>query len=308
GGSRVTVQAPVAPTSAYSASERNICPPFLRGKRRAAQGKVPANQGSPPPPAGAVRRRKSVVPNTAMRRAKIVCTLGPATSTPERIGQLIDAGMDVARLNFSHGDRDTHLRTFQTVRAEAERRDRAVAVLLDVQGPKIRVGRFAEGQVELVAGQEFVITTDTSVPGDARRVSTTYAGLPGDVKVGAQILLDDGLLALEVAEVREREVVTVVRTGGVLKNNKGINLPDAEVSAPALTEKDRADLGFAVRIGVDYIALSFVRSAADVRQARTLVTANGQSIPIIAKIEKPQAVERLEEIITEAYGIMVARC
>ncbi|HLU66541.1 MAG TPA: pyruvate kinase [Kofleriaceae bacterium] len=242
-----------------------------------------------------------------MRRAKIVCTLGPATSTPERIGQLIDAGMDVARLNFSHGDRDTHLRTFQTVRAEAERRDRAVAVLLDVQGPKIRVGRFAEGQVELVAGQEFVITTDTSVPGDARRVSTTYAGLPGDVKVGAQILLDDGLLALEVAEVREREVVTVVRTGGVLKNNKGINLPDAEVSAPALTEKDRADLGFAVRIGVDYIALSFVRSAADVRQARTLVTANGQSIPIIAKIEKPQAVERLEEIITEADGIMVAR-
>jgi pyruvate kinase len=242
-----------------------------------------------------------------MRRAKIVCTLGPATSSPARIGALIDAGMDVARLNFSHGERDTHLRTLGAVRAEAEKRDRAVAVLLDVQGPKIRVGRFAEGEAELVPGARFVITTDPSILGDASRVSTTYAGLPGDVQVGSQILLDDGLLALEVIEVAEREVATIVRIGGLLKNNKGINLPDVAVSAPALTEKDRADLGFAVRNGVDYVALSFVRSADDVRQARALVTANGQSIPIIAKIEKPQAVERLDEIIAEADGIMVAR-
>jgi pyruvate kinase len=193
------------------------------------------------------------------------------------------------------------------VRSEAEKRDRSVAVLLDVQGPKIRVGRFTDGQVELRPGAEFIITTDPAIQGDARRVSTTYAGLPGDVQVGAQILLDDGLMALQVTEVRRDEVVTVVRTGGVLKNNKGINLPDAAVSAPALTEKDRSDLAFAVRLGVDYIALSFVRSPQDVREARALVTANGRSIPIIAKIEKPQAVERLDEIIAEADGIMVAR-
>jgi pyruvate kinase len=242
-----------------------------------------------------------------MRRAKIVCTLGPATSSPERIGQLIDAGMDMARLNFSHGDRDAHLKTFQTVRAEAARRDRAVAILLDVQGPKIRVGRFAAGQIELVVGKEFIITTDASVVGDERRVSTTYAGLTGDITTGQQILLDDGLMCLEVMEIRGNDVVTVVRTGGVLKNNKGMNLPDVAVSAPAVTEKDRADLSFGLRIGVDYVALSFVRAAEDVRIARALVTADGRSIPIIAKIEKPQAIERLDEIIAEADGIMVAR-
>src|SRR6266545_1622772 len=144
-----------------------------------------------------------------MRRAKIVCTLGPATSSPEMIGQLIDAGMDVARLNFSHGERDAHLKALQAVRNESQKRDRAVAVLLDVQGPKIRVGRFASGPVELVAGREFVITTDTAVAGDEHRVSTTYAGLPGDVRPGALILLDDGLLTLEVTDVRGNDVVTV---------------------------------------------------------------------------------------------------
>jgi pyruvate kinase len=242
-----------------------------------------------------------------MRRAKIVCTLGPATSTPEKIGELIDAGMDVARLNFSHGERDTHLKALQAVRSEAQKRDRAVAVLLDVQGPKIRVGRFASGGAELVPGREFVITTDTSVPGDEKRVSTTYSALPGDVKPGSQILLDDGLLALEVTDVRGNEVVTTVRIGGVLKDNKGMNLPDVAVSAPGLTEKDRADLTFGMRVGVDYIAQSFVRSPEDVRQARQLVTAEGRSIPIIAKIEKQQALDRLDEIIHESDGIMVAR-
>jgi pyruvate kinase len=242
-----------------------------------------------------------------LRRAKIVCTLGPATSSPERIGQLIDAGMDVARLNFSHGERDVHLKTLQAVRSEAEKRDKAVAILLDVQGPKIRVGRFADGKVELQAGQTFTITTDPSVVGDARRVSTTYGKLADDVRPGTQILLDDGLMALDVTEVRDGEVITTVKVGGVLKNNKGINLPDVPVSAPALTDKDRGDLAFGMRVGVDYVALSFVRSADDVRQARQLVTANGQSIPIIAKIEKPQAIEQLDEIINEADGIMVAR-
>ncbi len=242
-----------------------------------------------------------------LRRAKIVCTLGPATASQERIGQLIDAGMDVARLNFSHGERDVHLKTLQAVRAEAEKRDRAIAILLDVQGPKIRVGRFADGQIELQPGQTFTITTDPSVVGDTRRVSTTYPKLAEDVKPGTLVLLDDGLLALEVTDVRDGEVITTVKVGGVLKNNKGINLPDVAISAPSLTDKDRGDLAFGVRVGVDYIALSFVRAAEDVRQARALVTANGQSIPIIAKIEKPQAIERLDEIINEADGIMVAR-
>ncbi len=242
-----------------------------------------------------------------MRRAKIVCTLGPATSSPEKIGELIDAGMDVARLNFSHGERADHLKALQAVRSEAHKRDRAVAVLLDVQGPKIRVGRFAAGTVELVAGRQFTITTDTSVRGDEHRVSTTYAGLPGDVRPGAQIMLDDGLLTLEVTEVRGNEVVTAVRIGGTLKDNKGINLPDVVVSAPGLTDKDRADLSFGVSVGVDYIAQSFVRSPEDVREARALVTAGGQSIPIIAKIEKQQALDRLDDIIREADGIMVAR-
>lgn len=242
-----------------------------------------------------------------MRRAKIVCTLGPATSSPERIGDLIDAGMDVVRLNFSHGSHETHARLFQTVRKEARKRNRSVAILLDLQGPKIRVGSFAGGAVELTAGREFTITTDTSVAGDRHRVSTSYDGLPGDVKVGDKILLDDGYLSLAVTDVTDNEVRTVVVAGGILKDNKGINLPFVEVSAPALTEKDRADLAFGMSLGVEYIALSFVRSADDVREARQLATADGVRIPIIAKIEKPQAVDALAEIVEASDGIMVAR-
>lgn len=242
-----------------------------------------------------------------MRRAKIVCTLGPSSSSAERIGELIDAGMDVARLNFSHGDHDGHLAVYRTVRAEAERRGKAVAILLDVQGPKIRVGRFIDGAVELKAGEEFVITTDRSVKGDRHRVSTTYAGLPGDVRVGDQILLDDGYLALAVTEVVDNEVKTIVVSGGTLKNNKGINLPNVDVSAPCLTDKDKADIAFGMRLGVDYIAMSFVRTPGDVLQAKKLATADGISIPIIAKIEMPQAVDCIEAIADVADGIMVAR-
>ncbi|HTR52638.1 MAG TPA: pyruvate kinase [Kofleriaceae bacterium] len=242
-----------------------------------------------------------------MPRAKIVCTLGPASSTPERIGELIDAGMSVARLNFSHGSHEDHAKMLQIVRAEAERRGKAVAALLDLQGPKIRVGRFAAGQIELKPGSEFTITTDQSVVGDQHRVCTTYAQLPLDVKTGDQILLDDGYLALAVSEVRDREVKTIVITGGVLKNNKGINLPGVEVSAPALSEKDRIDIGFALRHGVDYVALSFVRRPEDVLEAKRLLTVDQVSIPVIAKIEKPQALERLGDIIEAADGVMVAR-
>jgi pyruvate kinase len=241
-----------------------------------------------------------------MPRAKIVCTLGPASSTPERIGELIDAGMSVARLNFSHGSHDDHARMLAIVRSEADRRGKAIAALLDLQGPKIRVGKIANGQIELRQGGELTITTE-DILGDERRVPTTYAGLPRDVKVGDQILLDDGYLCLAVANVTDREVKTIVVTGGILKNNKGINLPGVDVSAPALSEKDRTDIGFALRHGVDYVALSFVRRAEDVHEAKRLLTVDKVSIPVIAKIEKPQALERLGEIIDASDGIMVAR-
>jgi pyruvate kinase len=241
-----------------------------------------------------------------MSRAKIVCTLGPASSTPERIGELIDAGMSVARLNFSHGSHEDHAKMLQVVRHEADRRGKAIAVLLDLQGPKIRVGKFAAGQVQLRTGAEFTITTEPVV-GDERKVSTSYAALPRDVKPGDHILLDDGYLALAVTSVTDHEVRTVVVTGGVLKDKKGINLPGVEVSAPALTEKDRVDIGFALRHGVDYVALSFVRRPEDVVEAQRLLTVDQVSIPVIAKIEKPQALERLGEIIDVANGVMVAR-
>jgi pyruvate kinase len=242
-----------------------------------------------------------------MPRAKIVCTLGPASSTPERVGELIDAGMNVARLNFSHGSHEDHAKMLTVVRSEADRRGKAVAVLLDLQGPKIRIGKFANGQIELKAGGELTITTDTSVVGDEKRVSTTYAQLPLDVKPGDHLLLDDGYLSLAVTDVRDKEVKTVVVTGGVLKNNKGINLPGVEVSAPALSEKDRIDIGFALRHNVDYVALSFVRRPEDVIEAKRLLTVDQVSIPVIAKIEKPQALERLKEIVEVSDGIMVAR-
>jgi len=241
-----------------------------------------------------------------MPRAKIVCTLGPASSTPERIGELIDAGMSVARLNFSHGSHDDHARMLQIVRTEAERRGKAIAALLDLQGPKIRVGRISGGQIDLRPGAALTITTE-DILGDERRVSTTYTGLPRDVKVGDQILLDDGYLCLAVTQVRDRDVDTIVVTGGILKNNKGINLPGVDVSAPALSDKDRIDIGFALRHGVDYVALSFVRRPEDVVEAKRLLTVDQVSIPVIAKIEKPQALDRLGDIIDASDGIMVAR-
>jgi pyruvate kinase len=241
-----------------------------------------------------------------MPRAKIVCTLGPASSTPERIGELIDAGMNVARLNFSHGTHEDHAKVLANVRSEADRRGKAVAALLDLQGPKIRVGKFAAGQVELKPGAEFTITTEPCV-GDEKRCSTTYSMLPMDVKVGDHILLDDGYLTLAVTHVADRDVKTVVVAGGMLKNNKGINLPGVEVTAPALSEKDRIDIGFGLRHGVDYVALSFVRRPEDLIEAKRLLTADQISIPVIAKVEKPQALDRLGDIIDASDGVMVAR-
>jgi len=242
-----------------------------------------------------------------MRRSKIVCTLGPATSSPERIGELIDAGMDVARLNASHGDHDGLRRMREIVADEARKRGKAVATLLDLQGPKIRVGKFADGSVELAKGARFTITTDSSVVGDVHRVNTSYTGLPGDVKPGDQILLDDGYLSLVVVEISGNDVITEVETGGVLSNHKGINLPNVAVSAPALTDKDRKDLELGVDMGVEYIALSFVRNPEDVAEAKRLAMRGNAEIPVIAKIEKPHALERLDDIIAVADGLMVAR-
>jgi len=222
------------------------------------------------------------------------------------IGKLIDAGMDVARLNFSHGDTDSHLATLRMVRSEAQKRGRAIAILQDLQGPKIRVGKFAHGFVELPEGSEFTITT-RDVVGDEHIVSTSYKHLPGDVRPGDLILLDDGYLSMEVVRVDGEDVKTRVVQGGTLKDKKGINLPGVKISAPALTEKDRADLAFGLRAGVDFIALSFVRAPSDVSEARRLATTDEHRIPIIAKLEKPEAVERLEEIIEVADGVMVAR-
>jgi pyruvate kinase len=242
-----------------------------------------------------------------MRRAKIVCTLGPASREPTFIGNLIDEGMNVARINFSHGDPKDHEAAVASVRAEAEKRGRPVAVLQDLQGPKIRVGRFVEGQIELEPGAEFTLTT-REVPGTVEIASTTYKGLPRDVQPGDVLLLDDGLLSLDVIECDGTDVVTRVLVGGTLKNNKGINLPGVKVSAPALTDKDRRDLELGLKLGVDFVALSFVRSPDDVDEAVQLATLpSGRHIPIIAKIEKPEAIERLEEIVDRADGIMVAR-
>jgi len=239
-----------------------------------------------------------------MRKAKIVCTLGPSTDSPERIEALVRAGMDVARLNFSHGVHADHERRLRWVREASEKVGRPVAVLLDLQGPKIRTGKMQDGKILLEEGAEVVITTE-EVLGTPERFSTTYQGLVGDVHVGDEILLADGRLKLVVLKkVRKTEIRCRVLQGGELGSNKGINLPGTKVSAPSLTEKDRVDLDFGLAIGVDYVALSFVRSAEDVLEIKRIV---GDSVPVIAKIEKPQAVANIDAISEIADGVMVAR-
>ncbi|MFW6596956.1 pyruvate kinase [Propionibacteriaceae bacterium Y2011] len=241
-----------------------------------------------------------------MRRAKIVCTLGPATSSPERLRELVAAGMDVARLNMSHGDHADHKQNLEAVRAAAADADRAIAVLVDLQGPKIRLGRFAAGKETLAYGAKFTITTD-DIEGTAERCSTTYAGLPGDVKAGDKILIDDGRLMVEATEVTDTEVHTTVLVGGQVSNNKGINLPGVAVSVPAMSEKDIEDLRWGLRNGADMIALSFVRNAADAAAVHQVMDEEGRRIPVVAKLEKPQAVENLDEIIDAFDALMVAR-
>ncbi|WP_026119967.1 pyruvate kinase [Nocardiopsis potens] len=240
------------------------------------------------------------------RRAKIVATLGPATSSPETLRELVDAGLDVARLNLSHGTHDDHRANYENVRAAAKEKGRNVGILADLQGPKIRLGTFADGPVDLTPGDPFTITTE-EVPGDARKVSTTYKGLPGDVRPGDRVLIDDGRVVLECTKTTGTDVHTRVVIGGPVSNHKGLNLPGVAVSVPALTDKDERDLRWALAQGVDMVALSFVRSPADADEVHRIMDEAGVRVPLIAKIEKPQAVERLQDIIEVFDGVMVAR-
>lgn len=242
-----------------------------------------------------------------MRRAKIVCTLGPATDTLEQIQKLADAGMDVARLNMSHGERSDHEKVYAHVRRVTRELGKAIAIFADLQGPKIRLGTFEHGgPVTLEPGASFTITTE-DVQGTVDRCSTTYKDLPGDVSPGDEILIDDGQVRLRATEVTDTDVTAKVEIGGPVSNHKGINLPGVEVSVPALSEKDISDLRWALHLGVDFIALSFVRSSKDAEDVRKIMREEGILRPIIAKIEKPQAVKNLDEIIDSFDAFMVAR-
>jgi pyruvate kinase len=243
-----------------------------------------------------------------MRRAKIVCTLGPASQSQEMLEALLEAGMDVARLNFSHGSHEQHAENIAKLRAASMKVRKAVGILGDLQGPKIRTGRFLTGSTELKEGGEFHITTDESVKGTDEIVSTTYPHLAADVNPGDRILLDDGLLELRVLETDKKQLIrTKVVHGGTLKNNKGINLPGVAVRADALTPKDKEDLIFGIKAGVDFIALSFVRQPSDLDMARSAMAEVGRTVPIVAKLEKPEAIARLDAILDKTEAVMVAR-
>jgi pyruvate kinase len=232
--------------------------------------------------------------------------MGPAVESPEKVKELIAAGMDMARLNLSHGSYEEHQARLDSVRDAAKKAGKAVAILVDLQGPKIRLARFESGPHDLARGDIFTITTD-DVPGTKERVGTTYKGLPGDCKAGDRILIDDGKVTVEVIEVKGNDVITKCIEPGAVSNNKGINLPGVAVSVPAMSEKDADDLRWGLRAGADFIALSFVRNAADIKDVHAIMDEVGIRIPVIAKIEKPQAVENLVEIVEAFDGIMVAR-
>ena len=241
-----------------------------------------------------------------MRRAKIVCTIGPATESAEQVQALVDAGMNVARINRSHGSAEDHEKVIHRVREAADASAREVAVLVDLQGPKIRLETFKDGKVKLNKGDTFTITTE-DVEGTAERVGTTFKGLPGDCRPGDTLLIDDGNVSVRVREVTDTDVVTEVVVPGFVSDHKGLNLPGVAVSVPALSEKDREDLRWALRVGADFIALSFVRAASDIDDVKEIMRQEGRTLPVIAKIEKPQAVENLIDIVDAFDGIMVAR-
>ena len=241
-----------------------------------------------------------------MRRAKIVATLGPSTDDLATVQNLIKAGLNVARLNMSHGDHSDHKKRLDLVRQASANEGKELAILADLQGPKIRVGIFGNGPVLLANGQNFTITTD-DISGDKEKVSTTYKGLPGDVKKGDPILVDDGKIRLEVIEVKGNNVLTKVIEGGTISNSKGLNLPGVAVNVPAMSDKDEEDLIWALNNDCDWIALSFVRNSKDIEDVHKIMDKVGKRIPVVAKIEKPQAVENLKEILESFDAIMIAR-
>ncbi|MEV6346744.1 pyruvate kinase [Actinoplanes sp. NPDC051851] len=241
------------------------------------------------------------------RRVKIVCTMGPATKSPERMLGLVEAGMDVARMNFSHDTRENHKEMYELVRSAAEQTGRAVAILADLQGPKIRLGKFADGPHRWETGDRVVITSD-EILGTKDRVSCTYTKLPLEVKAGDRLLIDDGKVAVEVTGVVDsKDIQCLVTEGGPVSNNKGVSLPNVAVSVPAMSEKDELDLRFALNLGVDLVALSFVRSPEDIKLVHQVMDEEGRRVPVIAKVEKPEAVEHLEAIVLAFDGVMVAR-
>jgi pyruvate kinase len=241
-----------------------------------------------------------------MPRTKIVCTLGPASESEDVLREMIRAGMDVARLNFSHGDHPAHARRLALVRRLAQEEGKEVAVIQDLQGPRLRAGAIAAGSTMLREGERFTLTT-RQVPGDEREVTAPYSHLPQDVRPGDRLLLDDGLLELKVEEVTDTDVVCRVVVGGVLRERKGVSLPGVTLSLPSLTEKDHNDLAFGLAQGVDYVALSFVRRASDIEELRALMAARGLLVPIIAKIEKGEAIDDFDDILAVSDGVMVAR-
>ena len=242
-----------------------------------------------------------------MHRTKIVCTLGPATNSRDKIKELIRAGMDVARLNFSHGTQQQHAASARWVREASEELERPVALLQDLCGPKIRTGRMHHRRaVTLRTGQKLLLTSE-NIEGSSRRISINYAGLPKEVRRGDIILLNDGLIELRVLGTSRGEVETEVVYGGLLGEQKGVNLPGVSLSVESLTPKDEADLRFGLQLGVDYVALSFVRKAADVRRVKALLAQEKSPIPVLAKLEKPEAVENLDSILAVSDGVMVAR-
>lgn len=240
------------------------------------------------------------------RRTKIIATLGPASSSSAMINKLLDAGVNVVRLNMSHGDHDSHRRLFTRVRTAAKRQKKNIAILMDLCGPKIRVGKFTHGKIRLAAGQQVTVSC-RNVVGDEGLIPSQYRQLHKDVKAGERVLLDDGNLELCVLGVEDTEVLCRVVHGGVLKDHKGINLPDSVVSTPAFTEKDKQDALLAMELGADFVALSFVRNAADIHRLTRFMNKHGEAIPVISKIERPEAVANIDEILTASYGIMVAR-
>jgi len=240
------------------------------------------------------------------RRTKIIATLGPASDSPAMINKLLDAGVNVVRLNMSHGDHEGHRVLFKRVRAAAKRQKKNVAILMDLCGPKIRVGKFTNGQIDLSVGQQVTVTC-RNVVGDYGLIPSQYRQLHKDVKKGERVLLDDGNLELCVLAVEGTEVRCEVVHGGVLKDRKGMNLPDSDLSTPAFTDKDKKDALLAMELGADFVALSFVRSAKDITRLTRFMAKHGEPIPVISKIERPEAVANIDEILAESYGIMVAR-